>query len=101
MRLADRIVVREEALANAVADHRNVAAVQVVGLGEEAALAERGIDQPQVVRGHADEQGVEHVLALVPRGDGRQAEISHFAKQLHGHRGRRRAICSLIAMASS
>ena len=69
--LADRVGVREEALAHAVADDGDVAAVQVVGFGEETAFAEGGIDEAQMVRRHADEEGVEHVLALVARGDGR------------------------------
>ena len=86
MRLADGVLVREEPLADAVADHRHVAAVDVFGFGEEPALVEGGVDEPQVVRGHAHEEGVEHVLALVPGGDGRQAEIRHFAKQLHRNR---------------
>ncbi len=89
--LADGIFVREESLAHAVADHGHVAAVEVVRFGEETALGQRGVDEPQVVRGHADEKGVEHVLALVPGGDGGQAEVPHFAKELHGNRfgGRR------------
>ena len=43
--------------------------------------------QPQVVRGHADEERVEHLLALVARGHGRQSEITHLAEQFHGNGG--------------
>src|SRR5471030_671006 len=74
-------------LSNAVADHGDVAAVEVVGFGKETAFAERGINEPQVVRGYADEESVEHVLDLIPGGDGGQAEVSHFAKKLYGNRG--------------
>src|SRR6185503_17793016 len=87
--LAYRILMREESFADAVANHCYVAAVQVLGVGEKAALAEGGIKQPQVVRRNADEQGIKHVLALVPGGDRRQAKVSHFAKEFHrdGFRG--------------
>ena len=40
-----------------------------------------------MVGGYADEEGVVHVLALVPGGDGGQTEFAHFAKELHGNRG--------------
>ena len=100
MRLPDGILMREESLADAVADHRDVAAVEVFDFGEEPALVDGGVDEPQVVRGHANEEGVAHVLALVPGGDGRQAEIRHFAKQLHRNR-LADGHWSLMAMASS
>ena len=57
--------------------------MEILAFGEEAALAHRGVDEPQVVRCDADEEGVEHVLALVPGSDGRQAKLSHFANELH------------------
>ena len=74
---------RKESFADTIADHGHVAAMQVFGVGEEAAFAERGVDEPQVVRRDPDKQRVDHVLPLVPGGDGRYAKLSHFAKQFH------------------
>ena len=56
--------------------------VEILAFSEEAAFAHRGVDKLQVICRDADEQSVDHVLALVPCGDGRQAKLSHLAKQL-------------------
>ena len=63
--------------------------MEVFGFGEETAFAESGIDEAQVVGGDADEQGVQHVLALVAGGDRGQSEFAHFAEEFHGDRGGR------------
>jgi len=77
---------REESFANSVADHGYVAAVEVLGIGEEAALGECGINQAQMFGGDAYEKGINHVLAFVPGGDRRQAEVSHFPKEFRRDR---------------
>ena len=83
-RLAEGISVGEEPLAHAVPDYGYVAAVAVVNLAEEAALVQRGVENLQVIRGDAHEEGIVHILAFVSRGDRRQAEFAHIAKQLRG-----------------